>query len=223
MAITACWKCSPNFDRLLLSLLQRRHALSKYCMSGNSWVFSSTRKQRDGEWWGWKFRNNSRTGKVSGASFWKYFWQAPVYQYYTGILGPLADFTLPFKIKQKAGQAGSSPSFKYIDVSWGIEARTAWNWDFRGGGGLRSRPSSGSLLPRARWTVLASDTLMYELQFLLPLPLSTEKQVCWSVPLDLSVGWIKIALEIELGAGLAEIFGGNSIDFERLWECSRPW
>lgn len=31
-AITACSKCSPRFDRLLLSLLQERHIHGKYCM-----------------------------------------------------------------------------------------------------------------------------------------------------------------------------------------------
>lgn len=73
----------------------------------------------------------------------------------------------------------------------------------------------GVLLPGVCWTVLAGDTLIYEL----PSALSSEKQVCWSVPLDPSVGWIKIVLEMEFGAGLAQVFGGSSTDFERPTEC----
>lgn len=208
MAITACSKCSLHFDRLQLSLLQGRHIHREYCMSDNSRVLSSISKLRDWEWeveisWQLKDREDGKySANVCGATSWKYFWGALIYQNYVGMLGcPSCFSSLPYLIK---GWSSQLLQFANLQIHrsafwhWGQPSLEVGFWVC-----LRSWPSGGSLLPRARWTVLAGDTLMYELQFLLPLPLSTEKQVCWSVPLDLSVGWIKIALEIELGAGLA--------------------
>lgn len=70
----------------------------------------------------------------------------------------------------------SFATFRFMKVYFlsGIEARLVWMWDF----GWVSGHGGRSLLPWAHWTVLAGETLMYELQVLLPLPVSTEKQVC---------------------------------------------
>lgn len=138
----------------------------------------------------WKLLNRhdgKHSARVCGAGLWKCFLRSSnrLHQNSIRVRGaPAAFFSTSFKkfsplnlklVRSAAKQFSHlqiQRSFTVALRKWGFGAGAG------AGGGLRSGPSGGSLLPRARWTVLAGDTLMYELQFLLPLPLSTEKQVC---------------------------------------------
>lgn len=153
-------------------ILQNKH--SERWRAGDSWKLLN---RHDGK----------HSARVCGAGLWKCFLRSSnrLHQNSIRVRGAPAAFFFHIllkiqSIKSKAGQVSSKtvqPPSNPEKFYCGIEEVGFWGGG-GGGGGLRSGPSGGSLLPRARWTVLAGDTLMYELQFLLPLPLSTEKQVC---------------------------------------------